>query len=125
MLAAKSGFVESVRFEGPKVINRRSQLRARREVSAGVFITAGAGARQREIDHGAKRQRGGERVPGGQRVCSRGQNLIAITVQTRPLADNEVGRSAQGGCDARDVRSSAVHDTRNDSALSGFLKFCA
>ena len=67
------------------------------QVPGGVAVAPGAGPTQREVDHGAPQQHGGEQVAGGEGVGERGEDLIGIAVDLLAAGFDQFSRQRQVG----------------------------
>ena len=77
-----------MRFVFSEIADIRRQTRAFQQMARGVFVSAGSAVIERELDHGAQRERRRQRMLASQSFGDRRQNLIAIAVEIlRSLQD--------------------------------------
>lgn len=67
------------------------------QVPGGVAVAPRASPTQREVDHRAPQQRGGERVAGGEGIGQRSEDLIGVAVDLLAAGVDQVSRQRQVG----------------------------
>lgn len=95
MGGAKRSRVGGVIRRDAEIVDAPCYARAFGEMTRCMFVTRRACTAEREVDHCATHQRGGERVFGFQRVPGGRQQLVKIAVQFLRAGERQLARTLE------------------------------